>query len=121
MNTPDELARLYLAAWNEPDEERRRELVARTYTEEGTYLDPLMQGGGHREITAMIGAARAQFPGHHFRLASAVDAHHDLARFSWELAPEGGEAVARGTDVVRIVEGRFGSVFGFLDPVTASG
>lgn len=117
MNTADELARLYLAAWNEPDEARRLDLVARTYTEGGTYVDPLMQGRGHPEITAMIGAAQAQFPGHRFRLASAVDAHHDLARFSWELAPEGGEAVARGTDVARIVEGRFSGVVGFLDQV----
>jgi hypothetical protein len=27
-----------------------------------------------------------------FRLAGAVDAHHDQARFTWELGPDGADA-----------------------------
>lgn len=115
MSDAQTLAHLYLDAWNERDEGRRRDLVSRTYTEEARYLDPLMEGCGHGGITAMIGAAQTQFPGHRFRLASGVDTHHDHARFSWELAPDGGQVAARGTDVGRIVGGRFASVVGFLD------
>ncbi|GMA13730.1 nuclear transport factor 2 family protein [Deinococcus metallilatus] len=120
MSNAGELVDLYLAAWNEPDEDRRREIVARTYTEEATYVDPLMQGAGHSGITAMIGAAQAQFPGLRFRLASEVEAHHDHTRFSWELAPADGAAVARGTDVGQIIGGRFGTVVGFLDQIPTS-
>jgi len=33
-----------------------------------------------------------QFPGFRFRLAGAVDGHHDQARFGWEFGPAGGDA-----------------------------
>src|SRR4051794_5629207 len=87
----------YLAAWNEADPERRRALVGETWTDDGSYLDPLMSGAGVDEIAGMIGAAQAQFPGHRFELAAGPDAHHDVVRFSWSLVGAAG-AVAAGTD-----------------------
>ena len=75
----------YIAAWNEGDPERRRALVGETWTEDGTYVDPLMAGTGPDEIAAMIGAAQAQFPGHRFELSFGPDAHNDVVRFAWTL------------------------------------
>jgi SnoaL-like protein len=108
----------YIAAWNEPGDERRRELVAQTWTEDGTYLDPLMAGEGVDDIAAMIGGARQQFPGHRFELAFGPDAHNDQARFSWRLiAPDGGGAIAGGVDFAALAEdGRMRAVTGFLEP-----
>ena len=40
----------YFAAWNETDPATRRALIARTWTEDGSYLDPLMSGEGHDGI-----------------------------------------------------------------------
>ncbi|MBA2324566.1 MAG: hypothetical protein H0V92_11335 [Pseudonocardiales bacterium] len=41
-----------------------------------------------------------RFPEFSFRLTGAVEAHHLLVRFSWELAPEGTtEAPIAGSDV----------------------
>jgi len=57
-------------------------------------------------------------PGHVFRLADGgVDAHHNIARFSWELVPAtGGESLAVGFDVAVLEDdGRIASVLGFLD------
>src|SRR4051794_16854035 len=84
-NTITSVVDTYIAAWNEPDASRRRELVAETFTDDGTYLDPLMAGAGVDEIAAMIGAAQAQFPGHSFALSFGPDAHNDVVRFAWTL------------------------------------
>ena len=105
----------YIAMWNEPNADRRRALVAQTLTEDATYLDPLMSGAGIEEISAMIGAAQEQFPGHRFTLADAPDAHHDRVRFTWTLAADGAAPVAVGVDFATIAEdGRMRMVTGFL-------
>jgi hypothetical protein len=49
-----------------------------------------------------------------------VDAHHQQARFTWGLGPEGAEPVVIGFDVaVTGEDGRITSVHGFLDKVPA--
>ena len=106
----------YIACWNEPDPERRRALVARTWSEDGTYVDPLMNGAGTDEIAAMIGAAQQQFPGHRFELAFGPDAHNDRVRFAWRLVGADGP-VAAGVDFATVADdGRLGAVTGFLEP-----
>jgi hypothetical protein len=56
-----------------------------------------------------------------FRLASAVDAHHDQARFGWELGPAGTGAVVACFDVAqRDGDGRLALVLGFLDKVPSA-
>ena len=44
----------YIAAWNEPDPARRRDLVAKTWTDGGTYVDGARHGEGHDAIAGMI-------------------------------------------------------------------
>jgi SnoaL-like domain len=106
----------YLAGWNEADPDRRRELVARAFAEDATYLDPLMSGEGQDGIDAMIAGVQQQFPGHRFELAAGPDAHHDVVRFSWHLVGEGGARVATGIDFGVLAEdGRLRTVTGFLE------
>lgn len=110
----------YLAIWNETDASRRRALIAATWTEDATYLDPLMGGEGHDGIDAMIRGAQAQFPGHRFRRAGEIDAHHDRVRFGWELVGPGGVA-AIGLDFGEVAaDGRLRRVTGFLPPLGAT-
>jgi hypothetical protein len=105
----------YIAAWNEADPARRGELVAGTWTEDGSYLDPLMAGEGVDGITAMIGAAQEQFPGHRFVLTHGPDAHHDRVHFAWELVGDNGP-IATGTDFATVAgDGRLGEVVGFVE------
>ena len=109
----------YIAAWNEGDAERRRALVGETWTDDGTYVDPLMAGSGPDEIAAMIGAAQAQFPGHRFELSFGPDAHNDVVRFAWQLVGANGP-VAGGTDFATVAEdGRLRNVTGFLETAEA--
>lgn len=120
MNESHDLVDRYIASWNETDATRRQALVAKTWTEGATYLDPLAESRGHDAIAAMIQAVQAQFPGLRFRRAGSVDTYRDRIRFSWELAPEGGEAVAKGTDFgVIAADSRLAAVTGFLDQVPA--
>jgi hypothetical protein len=110
----------YIAMWNERDPRRRRVLVARTVTENATYIDPLMEGDGVEQITAMIGAAQDQYPGHTFALQAGPDAHHDRVRFSWTLSPNGGEPIAVGVDFATVAgDGRMDAITGFLEPTAA--
>ena len=73
----------YLAAWNERDPKRRRDLVAETWIEEGSYVDAHRQGNGHAAIDAMLAATQAQFPGYRLNLVSGIEAHNNFVRFSW--------------------------------------
>ena len=114
-----ELITRYLAAWNETDPAARRALVAEVWTEDATYTDPLAAVRGHDEIDATIAAVQGQFPGLVFTRAGEVDAHHDLARFTWNLGPAGGDPLIVGFDVVEIADGRIARVHGFLDQVPA--
>jgi len=109
----------YIASWNEADAERRRRLVAQTWSEDASYVDPLMSGEGQDGIDAMIAAAQEQFPGHRFALVDGPDAHHDRVRFTWKLVPDnGGEPVAVGFDFGTLApDGRLQSVTGFLSAV----
>jgi hypothetical protein len=111
------LVNRYIEAWNEADGDRRRELVAATWTDDGTYLDPVMSGVGHDSIATMIGLAHQQFPEHRFELSFGPDAHNDVVRFAWTLyGPEGNSPVAVGVDFGVVAdEGRLRSVTGFLE------
>src|SRR5579859_4058893 len=114
MNATVGLIGRYIAAWNETNPERRRGMITRTFAEAASYVDPMMEGHGHAEIDAMIGGVQERFPGLRFRQAGSVDTHHNSVRFSWELAPEAGDPVAKGTDFAALDEdGRLRSVTGF--------
>ena len=117
MSTIKEAVVNYLAAWNEPDPVRRRAVVGRTWTEDGTNIDAHRQGAGHDAIDTMIGQAQAMLPGYKVRLTSGIEAHNNRVRFSWEAggAPDAPLYLA-GTDfAVLAPDGRLQTVTGFVD------
>src|SRR5258705_6524168 len=106
----------YIATWNEKDSERRRALVQETFTDDASYLDPLMQGDGQEGIDAMIAGVQQRYAEYRFELAQGPDAHNDRVRFSWHLIGNGGDPVATGYDFGVLAEdGRLRSVTGFLE------
>jgi SnoaL-like domain len=115
-----QLAEKYIAMWNETDPSARRDLIDEVWSTSGRYIDPLAEVAGRDQIDAVIAAAQAQFAGMTFRLAGPVDAHHDQARFTWELGPDDADALVVGFDVAqRDSDGRLALVLGFLDKVPA--
>lgn len=117
MKTPSDIAADYIALWNETDGARRAEWLNAQWTAEATYVDPLARVAGRGEVAGLIGAVQMQFPGLRFRSLGAADGHGEYVRFSWGLGPEGGEPLAKGSDVVRLDDGRIAAVIGFLDLV----
>jgi hypothetical protein len=122
MSSINEIVVTYIAAWNERDGKRRKDLIAKTWTEDGTYLDAHRRGDGHDGIDAMIDAAQRQFPGYRLALKSGIEAHNGCARFSWAAggAPDA-PLYLGGTDFVVIDgDGRLKSVIGFVDAAPAA-
>jgi hypothetical protein len=121
MANVNEAVLRYIAAWNERDPKRRHDLVARTWAENGSYIDAHRQGAGHNAIDRMLATAQEQFPAYRISLASGIEAHHDFLRFRWTA---GGTAEAPlylgGTDFVTLApDGRINSVVGFIDAAPA--
>lgn len=114
-----DLVDCYIAMWNETDAKRRREIIARIWTDHARYVDPLMSGDGPAGIDAMVQGVQQRFPGHKFRRTSDVDAHNHCVRFGWELGQAAGAApLVAGVDFgVVAADGRLVSITGFLDQV----
>ncbi|MFC4150135.1 nuclear transport factor 2 family protein [Micromonospora mangrovi] len=109
----------YIESWNETEPAQRRLLIDEVWAEDGRYTDPLAVVEGRDAIAALIGAVQGQFPGLRFSLGP-VDAHHDIARFTWALGAPGAEPLVVGFDVAVFAEdGRIARVHGFLDKVPA--
>lgn len=119
MRTLTQVASHYIAFWNETDPFRRLGLLADHWTEEATYVDPIMRGKGHAEISALVGAVHAKFPGLVFSPIGSPDGYGHYIRFSWALGPAGGDDMIKGTDFVTVSGDRIETVIGFLDLVPA--
>lgn len=108
----------YLSTWNERDATRRRELIAKVWAENGSYVDPNRAGRGYEQIDALVARAHQAYPAPYaLRLVSTIEIHHDYVRFSWAA---GGQTDAplylAGTDMMRLTaDGRVESVVGFAD------
>ena len=123
MTTVNDIVNRYFEIWNEEDPQRRSELIARTWSDDASYVDPLLEGNGPEGIHTMVAAVHQQFPGHRFELAGEIDQHHDRLRFPWQLVePEAGKAIIEGTDFGVVTEdGRLRSITGFIDRAPALG
>lgn len=121
MSNANDLVVNYIAAWNELDPKRRREIVARTWTDGGSYVDAHRQGMGHEAIDAMIAVAQKTFPGYRIRLISKIEAHNGHVRFSWAAGgTEQAPLYLGGTDFCVVApDGRLQSVVGFVDAAPA--
>jgi hypothetical protein len=112
----DDVMDRYFTMWNEVDPTARQAVIAATWSPEASYIDPLFDAAGYEALAAMVAAVHERFPGHRFRLAGAIDAHHARARWDWELAgPAGGVPVAAGVDFAMLApDGRLRAVTGFF-------
>lgn len=111
----------YFAVWNEPDPARRRDLISQTWSNDPSYIDPLMAADGADGIDAMVAGVQSQYPGCTFRLTGAIDSYQDRARFSWEMvAPDSETLLVAGLDIAVLAsDGRLQSITGFIDHAPA--
>lgn len=117
---PAESVDRYFAAWNDTDPRSRLEAVARAWSPEGRYVDPVADVAGHAAISDMIGGVHEQYPGVTLRCSSEVDSHHDVIRFSWEILDADGVPALTGVDVAQVDDdGLLRDVRGFFGPTGA--
>lgn len=107
----------YLAAWNETDPDARSKLISQIWADDGVYTDPMASVTGTAAIDQVIAGAQGQFAGLRFVRGDVLEAHHNIARFTWELVPEnGGEPIVVGFDVAAVdADDKITSVYGFID------
>ena len=73
---------------NEADGTIRTEVACEVFADDGLFgFHLLIDAGGAEQVAAAIGELRDQMPGHSLTRTTVVHAHHDHARFGWQLAP----------------------------------
>jgi len=115
MQDVQTLVARYMDTFNETDSDRRRELLDALYTPDCTYTDPHVDLRGAAQIDGFIEQTQERFPGVAFTLASAIDAHHEQARFQWHAGTPDAPDAFVGFDVIVTDDGRIRSVYGFTD------
>ncbi|HEX5140837.1 MAG TPA: nuclear transport factor 2 family protein [Dehalococcoidia bacterium] len=112
----------YFEMWNEDDATRRDSIIARLWTPDGSYTDPLLEASGTTALSQMIGAVQDKYPDHRFTRTSGIDVHHTSARYAWELAGPDGSVLVGGVDIADITDdGRLERVTGFFGPIPELG
>ena len=110
----------HLEAYTLADANRRRTLVAENWNPAGELTDPPLAGRGHAEISGLTDVVLAHYGGHRFERTTAVDAHHDFARYEWNLVAPDGTVAVSGTDFVQFDEaGKLLRIVGFFGPLAA--
>ena len=116
--TPKEAVELYGAAWGEPDEAKRRELLEKAWADDGVYTDPTAEVTGRDALVAHIGGFLEQTQGAQIVITSGVDSHHGKRlRFSWQMQNADGAVLAEGIDYGQLdSDGRLELIVGFFGP-----
>jgi hypothetical protein len=121
MPAADTIVREYVAAWNEADEDRRATLLASACAADVRYVDPDVDVTGPEALSGVIASFQAAYPAHVLRLASDVDAHHDVLRFAWLVERPDGTTLSAGLDTCqRAADGRLTVIAGFFDALSGS-
>lgn len=117
MDLSDVVTR-YCAAWCEPNETMRQELLEQTWTDDAVYCDPTARAEGRARLHALIGGYHDQYPGARIVPTSGVDEHDGLFRFSWAFMTGDGVTQIEGIDFGTVAaDGRIQSIAGFFGPL----
>jgi hypothetical protein len=117
MTDTNEFADRYMSLWNEPDRERRRQLVAELWAEDGAQIlqppqemreiaarpgigmSATLEARGHAALEARTTSAYDGWvagEGFHFRRRDNVDRIADVVKFNWEAVSADGEVAGGG-------------------------
>jgi hypothetical protein len=106
----------YCAAWNDPEPAARARLLARAMTPDAAYTDPTVHAASRAELLAHIERVREKRPGARVLRQGAVDEHHHVARFHWQVSGADGALLREGIDIVTLSADRaqLTAVIGFF-------
>jgi hypothetical protein len=131
-----ELAKKYLALWNEPDADRRRRMIAELWTEDGRHilqppqeiraiaaqpgigLTAILEARGYKEIEARAASVYEHWVGSEglrFRGRDDAERLGDVVKFHWEAVAKGGELFGVGLNfLVLAADGRIERDYTFV-------
>lgn len=109
----------YCGAWCEADAGRRVAMLAEALTDGAVYTDPTVRVVGVEALATHIGTVLAANPGARVSRTSRVEAHHDVARFAWQMTRADGTVLPEGVDFVELTSDgtRLCSITGFFGPL----
>src|SRR5918995_574197 len=122
------LAEKYLALWNEPDADRRRQMIAELWTEDGRHflqppqeiraiaaqpgigLTAILEARGYAQLEARVASSYEHWVGSEglsFRGRDDAERLGDVIKFHWEAVAKDGELFAVGLNfLVLAADGR---------------
>jgi hypothetical protein len=111
-----EIVAAYGETWNEPDEDARRALLAKSWADDGQYSDPTGSADGRDALLEHIGGFQVMFPGHTIDMTSGLDTRDNVFRFAWVMR-KGTEDILEGMDYGEFAaDGRISKIVGFFGP-----
>lgn len=117
MPATNEIVEAYGASWNEPDEAKRRELLERSWADDGVFQDPRDRAEGRDGLLQLIAGFQQQLAGAQIVMTSGVDEHHGLIRFTWRIDDAQGKPLLEGIDFGELAaDGRIQHIVGFWGP-----
>jgi hypothetical protein len=110
----------YVNIWNEPDAERRRQMIRDLWQEDARHLARTLEAVGHAGIETRVADAYGKWveeKGNVFRLRDGVDGHHGTVKLRWEMLPAGGgEVISIGLDFLVLGDdGRIRTGYQFIE------
>jgi len=135
-NAAEDLAKRYVAIWNEADADARKEAVEALWTDGGVHLpEPpeeivkraaeigvtaTLEARGHAELLSRVTRAYDEFvaPGQYeFVKHGEAAALRDVVKLRWAMVPAGGgEPLAIGIDLLQLApDGRIGTDYQFIE------
>lgn len=114
-----DLAKRYVALWNESDVAKRRDAVVDLWVRDGRHVAPSIEVRGHEELVARVTRSHERWVvgnGCRFRLRGDVAGHHDVIRFTWEMVDGTGLIESVGTEILTLDDrGKIVCVYQFLE------
>ena len=114
------LADRYMALWNEPDADRRRQTIRELWQEDAKHLARTLEAVGYDGIETRVANTYQKWvkeKGNVFRLRDGVDGHHNTIKLRWEMLPAaGGEVISIGFDFLVLgKDGRIRTGYQFIE------
>ena len=104
--------------FGERDAKKRREAIARLWTEDCVFIDHSGKSHGRDEVDRAVAVLHQRLPGYVFSELRPVDLLHESGRLAWSYGRPGQEPI-KGVDVVLVRDGRISLMLTFLDEVPA--
>jgi hypothetical protein len=137
MRNSNHITEKYVSLWNEPDPERRRQLIREVWTEDGSqvleppqemiaaataigFRSPRLESRGYEQLEQRVTRAYDEFVGsgqYRFRPRDNASRLDDVLKFGWQMVPaDSDDVVAIGLEIAMLApDGRIRIDYQFIE------